>query len=81
MKSFYIVFFLIDRSNPKGSDRYTCERNQYYFSFFEVLLEIDHERNLQLAREMTFNLKERFGIFVEKEKFHPRWDSNPQRLN
>ena len=28
-----------------------------------------------------FNLTERFGIFVKKEKFHPRWDSNPQPLN
>ena len=34
-----------------------------------------------LAREVKINLKQRFGMFVKKEKFHPRWDSIPQSLS
>ena len=45
MKSFYIVFFLIDGTNPKRCDTYTFERNQYYFSGFEVRLEIALEKH------------------------------------
>ena len=43
--------------------------------------EIACEIHSHLAREVKINLKQRFGMFVKKEKFHPRWDSNPQPLN
>ena len=45
--------------------------------FQEIACDI-HSR---LAREVKINLKQRFGMFVKREKFHPRWDSNPQPLN
>ena len=45
--------------------------------FQEIACDI-HSR---LAREVKINLKQQFGMFVKKEKFHPRWDSNPQPLN
>ena len=44
-------------------------------SGFAVPLEIAGDIHSQPAREMKFNLKERFAIFVKKEKFHPQWDS------
>ena len=34
-----------------------------------------------LTGEVNINLKPPFGMFVKKETFHPRWDSNPQPLN
>ena len=37
--------------------------------------------HLHLAREVKINLKQRFRMIVKMEKFHPRWDSNPQPLN
>ena len=37
--------------------------------------------HLHLAREVKINPKHRFGMFAEKEKFNPRWDSNLQPLN
>ena len=43
--------------------------------------EIACDIHSHLAREMKINLMERFGMFVKKEKIHPRWDSNPQPLN
>ena len=45
--------------------------------FQEIALDI----RSHLAKEVKINLKQRFGMFVKKEKFHPRWDSNPQPLN
>ena len=43
--------------------------------------EIACDMHSHLAREVKINLKQRFGMFVKKEKFHPQWDSNPQPLN
>ena len=43
--------------------------------------EIACDIHSHLAREIKINLKQRFGMFVKKEAFHPRWDSNPQPLN
>ena len=43
--------------------------------------EIACDMHSHLAREVKINLKQRFGMFVKKEKFHPQWDSNPQLLN
>ena len=56
--------FSIDAANPS----------------FAVPLKMVPDIHSQPAREMKINLKERFGIFVTKEKFHPRWGS-PQPLN
>ena len=76
---------------------YKCERNLYFISGVAVPLEITRGMHSQLPREMNINLKKRvgiylareaninlnppFGMFVKKEKYHPRWDSNPQPLN
>ena len=43
--------------------------------------EIACDIHSHLGREVKMNLTQIFGMFVEKEKFHPRWDSNPQPLN
>ena len=43
--------------------------------------EIAYDIHPHLAREIKINLQQRLGMFVKKEKFHPRWDSNPQPLN
>ena len=76
---------------------YRSERNLYFISGFSVPLEIARDLYSQQPREMKINLKKRvgtylareakinlnppFGMFVKKEKFHPRWDLNPQPLN
>ena len=43
--------------------------------------EIACDIHSHLARGVNINLKQRFGMFVKKEKFHPRWDLNSQPLN
>ena len=43
--------------------------------------EIAFDIHSHLARDVKINLKMRFGMFVKKEEFHPRWDLNPQPLN
>ena len=43
--------------------------------------EIACDIHSHIARQVKINLKQRFGMFVKKEKFDPRWDSNPQPLN
>ena len=43
--------------------------------------EIAYDIHSHLARGVKINLKQRFRMFVKKETFHPRWDSNPQPLN
>ena len=72
---------------------YRCEKNLYFISGFAVPLELHSQPpremkikrkkrvGIYLAREAKINLKPPFGMFVKKEKFHPRWDSNPQPLN
>ena len=76
---------------------YRCKTNLYFISGFAVPLEIARDMDSQppremkikrkkrvgiyLAREAKINLKPPFGMFVKKEKYHPRWDSNPQPLN
>ena len=48
---------------------------------FSQFQDIACDIHSHLAREVKINLKQRLGMFVKKEKFHPRWDSNPQPLN
>ena len=88
LKALYTVLFLLmqriqkNLTRQRAPDMYSCERNLYLFSGFSVLLEIARDMRLQPAREMTFNLKESFVIFLfKKEEFHAQWDSNPQPLN
>ena len=76
MKSIYIFFYLMEliqnvltRTPAKGIN-----------ITFRVS-KFDLELPIKGMREIKSNLKERFAIFVKKEKFHPRWDSNPQPLN
>ena len=73
--------FAINAANAKRSNTYISERNQYYTFRVSRFQEIACEIHSHLAREVKMNLKQRFGMFAKKEKFHPRWDSNPQPLN
>ena len=39
--------------------------------------EIACDIHSHLAREVKINVKQIFGMFVKKEKFHPRWEFEP----
>ena len=76
----YNVVFLLMQQMQKGLTRTGATGISITFRIMQFQ-EIACDIHSYLAREMKINLKERFGMFVKKEKIHPRWDSNPQPLN
>ena len=76
----YIVVLLLMQQMQKLLTRTAAKGISITFrvsQFQETACDI----HLHLAREVKINLKQRFGMFVKKEKFQRLWDSNPQPLN
>ena len=76
----YTVVFVLMQEKQKDLKRTGAEGISIPFrglQFQEIACDI----HSHLAREVKINIKQRFGMLVKKEKFHPRWDSNPQPLN
>ena len=74
------VVFLLMQEMQKDLTRTGAEGISIPFrgsQFQEIACDI----HSHLAREVMINLKQRFGMFVKKEKFNPRWNSNSQPLN
>ena len=79
-KAWYTVVFLLMQQMQKDLTRTGAKGISIIFRvsrFQQIACDV----HSHLAREVKINLKQRFKMFVKKEKLHPRWDSNPQPLN
>ena len=79
-KALYTVVFLLTQKMQKHPTPTGAKGISITFRVSQSQKIASHIHSHQ-ARDVKINLKQRFGMFVKKEKFHPRWDSNPQPLN
>ena len=79
-KALYTVVFLLMQQMQKDLTRTGARWISITF-WVSQFQEIACDIHSHLAREVKINMKQKFGMFVKKEKVHPRLDSNPQPLN